>query len=85
MVINSCDVQELTDSLSMLIEEEDLSAKIRINLSTILTQLNSNVDVEGMLKVQDDLENISNMNNLTDFCRNELINIISLIDTMINS
>lgn len=86
MVIEIDMVDEFIESIEMLIEEEDLPSKVKASLDETLTNLNSeDISVEIILKVQDELEVISNMNNLSDFCRNELINIIASIETMINA
>ena len=69
----------------MLIEEEDLSSKIETALRAVLEQFTPSLDVGGLLKIQDDLEHVSNMNNLNEFCRTELMNIIADIDSIVNS
>lgn len=85
MVLDETIIGEISETLEMLIEEEDLSSKIETSLTNVSKQIKPNLGAEGILKVQDELENISNMNNLNNFCRTELINLVALIESAINS
>lgn len=85
MAVDEEIIDELIDVLQMLIEEEDLSGKIRTSLEEVLLEVTPELTEEELLKIQDELENISNMNNINDFCRTELMNIITSIESAINS
>ena len=85
MVFKQSRVEEITEIINMLIEEEDLSSKIEVALNNILKQFTPNLDVVGLLRIQDDLEYVSNMNNLNEFCRTELMNVVADIDSIVNA
>lgn len=84
MTFDKSIIDELFDILKMLIEE-DFSLKIKTALVNVFKLVNPNLDDEGLLKIQDELESISNMNNVGDFCRTELMNLITSIETAVNS
>ena len=69
MVFEKSQIEEISEIITMLIEEEDLSSKIETALKAVLVQVNPNIDSGELLKIQDDLEHVSNMNNLNEFCR----------------
>ncbi|NQZ85584.1 MAG: hypothetical protein HRU03_07730 [Nanoarchaeales archaeon] len=85
MVFEKSQIEEISEIITMLIEEEDLSSKIETALKAVLVQVNPNIDSGELLKIQDDLEHVSNMNNLNEFCRTELMNLVADIDSIINS
>lgn len=85
MVFEQDQIEELSEIITMLIEEEDLSSKIETALKAISEQVSPEISVEGLLKVQDELEHVSNMNNLNEFCRTELMNLVAQIDLIVNS
>ncbi len=85
MVFEQSQVKEISEIIVMLIEEEDLSSKIETALKAVLEQFTPSLDVGGLLKIQDDLEHVSNMNNLNEFCRTELMNVVADIDSIVNA
>lgn len=85
MVFEESQIEEISEIITMLIEEEDLSSKIETALKAVLVQVTPEISVEGLLKVQDELEHVSNMNNLNEFCRTELMNLVAEIESIINS
>lgn len=85
MVFEQAQIEEISEIITMLIEEEDLSSKIETALKAISVQITPKLSVEGLLKVQDELEHVSNMNNLNEFCRTELMNLVAQIDSIVNS
>lgn len=85
MVFEESQIEEISEIITMLIEEEDLSSKIETALKAVLVQVTPDISVEGLLKVQDELEHVSNMNNLNEFCRTELMNLVAEIESIINS
>jgi len=62
--------------------EEDLPSKSKQNLSLIVSELKKPVNIEILLKIQDDLEYFSNTANIDSFVRNEIMNIIAEIETL---
>jgi uncharacterized protein (UPF0147 family) len=85
MVFEQSQIEEISEIITMMIEEEDLSSKIETALKAISIQITPELSVEGLLKVQDELEHVSNMNNLNEFCRTELMNLVAQIDSIVNS
>jgi uncharacterized protein (UPF0147 family) len=85
MVFEESQIEEISGIISMLIEEEDLSFKLETALKAVSVQVTLNISVEGLLKVQDELEHVSNMNNLNEFCRTELMNLVAQIDSIVYS
>ena len=85
MVFEQGQIEEISEIITMLIDEEDLSSKIETALKAISVQITPKLSVEGLLKVQDELEHVSNMNNLNEFCRTELMNLVAQIDSIVNS
>jgi uncharacterized protein (UPF0147 family) len=85
MVFEQGQIEEISEIITMIIDEEDLSSKIEVAIKAISKQLNPEISVEGLLKVQDELEHVSNMNNLNEFCRTELMNLVAQIDSIVNS
>ena len=72
----SYDLTEIIDILESLLEE-DLSSKSKSSLLLILNELKEPIDLEKLLKIQDDLEYFSNTANVDSFVRNEIMNIIA--------
>jgi hypothetical protein len=85
MVFEESQIEEISGIITMLIEEEDLSSKLETALKAVSVQVTPGISVEGLLKVQDELEHVSNMNNLNEFCRTELMNLVVQIDSIVNS
>jgi uncharacterized protein (UPF0147 family) len=80
--------QEIIDVLSQVLED-DLPQQIKLELENILDYFKnfseSQIETSQLIKFQDDLEDISNSPKLDDFSRTELMNVISLIETLYNS
>ncbi len=77
------DLNEMIQVLDMIIE--DLPSKAKDRLDIILKELRSNPNCEDLFKIQGNLEIVSTMSNIDNFSRNELINVISGIESFINS
>lgn len=74
-------IVEILDSLL-----EDLPFKVKEELSLVIKVLkNNSLDNEKLMKIQDDLEMISNMGSIDSFSRNEIINIVTEIESIYNS
>ena len=78
------DVFEIVEMLELLLEE-DLSSKVRVELSSIISNLKGSNSSEDLMKVQDSLELISSSAQLDDFTRNEIINVVAILEGMYNS
>ncbi len=80
------EIAEIIETLEPLLE--DLPLKIRISFDNILHDLKqvdeNNLDVNRLMKIQDEMEVISNMSNLDSFTRNEIMNSIAVIESIYN-
>lgn len=77
-------INEIIEILDSLIE--DLPSKPKEKLSQIvLTFKQSPITSEHLMKIQDDLEMLSSMSTVDSFARNEIINIITQIESIYNS
>ncbi|MCA9496756.1 MAG: hypothetical protein KC589_07440 [Nanoarchaeota archaeon] len=76
-------ILEIVDTLEMLLD--DLPLKPKTLLSEIIAEIKAmeDFDTSEFMKIQDDLEVVSNMPCLDSFSRNEIINVLSLIETLI--
>lgn len=76
-------LSEIVDTLEMLLE--DLPSKPKVKLQEIIEEFSSLEEVEPsrIMKIQDDLELLSTSSNLDSFSRNEIINVLSLIETLL--
>ena len=77
-------VEEIIGLLEMLIDE-DMSSKVKTQLQIILGDLKKDSSYESLIKIQEELETISNIVNLDNYVRNELMNLIPLIESIYNS
>lgn len=78
-------IEEIVEVLEMILEDS-LPFKVDTKLKEIVLDLkNENLSSETLMKIQDDLEMISATSNLDDFSRNEIINVVTLIETIYNS
>ena len=68
-------LEELVDEMPHKIKEETLK---------VIKDLKSKPSVEKLLKIQDDLESISSM-NVNNFTRNEVMNVVAEIESIVNS
>jgi len=74
------EIVEILEALSF----DDLSLKTRQQLEQIISDLNSkNIDKETLIRVQDQIEVVISMGNIDSFTRNELMNILSIIETLL--
>lgn len=74
---------EVVESLEILLDE-DLSSKPRLKLQEIIEKIKDLEEVEPsrIMEIQDDLEMLSAM-DLDSFSRNEIVNVLTLIETLI--
>lgn len=77
------EISVFIDTLESLLE--DMSSKPRDFTEEIIESLRSCSDTETLLRIQDDLETLSNMSNIDNFTRNEIMNVIAEIENVVNS
>ena len=77
------EVIELVEVLEMLLE--DFPTKVRSEMESIIKAMNDANTVEEILKIQDSLEVITNTANLDNYSRNEIMNVIAAIESIVNS
>jgi uncharacterized protein (UPF0147 family) len=78
---NLKDVAEILESLL-----DDLSFKSKEELKQIISELRSeNFTFEDIIRIQDELEGFLNSNNVDSFARNEIMNIISDLELLIQN
>lgn len=67
-----CEIAELlTDLLG------DVPSKVRVEIEVAIKMLERELDQEGVISLQEQLEVISNMSNIDSYTRSEILNIIS--------
>lgn len=77
------DILEIIEILETLSFDE-MPLKARQQIEYVILELKGkNIDTEKLLKVQDEIEHVINMGNIDSFTRNELMNIISIIETLL--
>lgn len=77
-------ILEIIDILESLLE--DLPFKPKEELSKVISELKKTpLENETLMKIQDDLEMISSFSTVDSFSRNEIINIITSIESIYNS
>ncbi len=80
------EIIDITESLEML--TDDLPAKVKTQLLSVIEELKSlnceNPDANILMKIQDELETISNVSNLDYYTRNEIINAVTSIESIYN-
>lgn len=64
---------------------EDMPLKVKIQLQEVIDELKKPVDQEKLMKIQDELEVITNLPNIDYFSRNEIMNIVTSIESIYNS
>ena len=64
---------------------EDMPLKARTQLQEVIDELKKPVDQEKLMKIQDELEAITNLSNIDYFSRNEIMNIVTSIESLYNS
>ena len=74
-------VLEIVETLESLVE--DIPQKAKIQLVAIIVELKSPLNLEKILKIRDDLDLFSNNHNIDSFTRNEIFNVLSIIETLI--
>lgn len=78
-------IEEIVEVLEMILEDS-LPYKVDTKLTEIVRDLKKEeLPSDTLMRIQDDLEMISATSNLDDFSRNEIINVVTLIETIYNS
>ncbi len=80
MDIEILEIIEILETLSF----DEMPLKARQYIESVISELKvKNIDSEQLIKVQDKIEQVINMGNIDSFTRNELMNIISIIETLL--
>ncbi len=73
--------QEILDIIEILEDLiEDVPLKSKCEFLVVIAMLKEPLDQEGLIKVQDQLELITNLSNLDSYTRNEIYNVLSIIE-----
>ena len=80
MDVDILEIVEILESLSF----DEMPLKARQQIEQVISQLKiKHVETETLLKVQDEIEHVISMGNIDSFTRNELMNIVSIIETLL--
>ena len=77
------EVNELIDMLEVIVE--DVPSKIREDLGKVIKSLKQAQTLDDLLKVQDELESLTSTHNLDSFSRSEIMNVVTSIESIVNS
>ena len=75
-------ISEIVSILEELLDE-NISMKSKNDLNLIILDLKKSKNPEELMKIQDDLEYFSSSANINSFIRNEIMNVIAEIETML--
>ncbi len=76
-------IEDLVEGLEMLVSDSPL--RVRDELEKVIEELKNVSDNNDLLKIQDKLETISNMQNIDSFSRNVIMDAITSIERIVNS
>lgn len=80
MEIEILEIIEILETLSF----DEMPLKARQYIEMIISELKvKNIEGEKLHMVQDKIEQVINMPNIDSFTRNELMNILSIIETLL--
>lgn len=79
--INQDSLLEVISTLESLVD--DIPQKARIELIEIISELKTDLNLEKILKIRDDLDSFSNNGSIDSYTRNEIFNVLSLFETLI--
>lgn len=76
--------QEISEIIEILVSLlEDVPLKARQEIEIAINMLKKPLSQEGLIKVQEQLEIITNINNIDSYTRNEIYNAISIIESLL--
>ena len=75
-------IEELVGGLEMLVSDSPL--RVREELEKVIQELKNVSNNNDLLKIQDELERISNMPNIDSFSRNVIMDAITSIERIVN-
>ncbi|MCA9486270.1 MAG: UPF0147 family protein [Candidatus Woesearchaeota archaeon] len=78
-------IEEVIEMLEVLLEEE-LAPKVRTIIEEVLSSLKAldeEPDSQEIIKIQDELETLTNSGQIDSFARNELFNVTSLLESLL--
>ena len=76
-------VEEMIVNLEVLLD--DLPLRAKEVLTKVILDLSGDLAVEVLMRIQDELEGICNLPNVDSFSRNEIMNVITMIESIVNS
>lgn len=77
------EINEILISLGDIIEFLPVKQKnLLLNIIENLKILKDEINTTELLKIEEELESLSNVSCVDSFSRNEILNVISLIETM---
>lgn len=79
--ISEDNVLEIISTLQNLVD--DIPQKAKIELIAIISELKTELNLEKILKIRDDLDSFSNNCSIDSYTRNEIFNVLSLFETLI--
>lgn len=72
---------EIVELLEDLLE--DVPLKVRVEIESVINMFGCDLEQEDLIKIQEHLENITNMPNIDFYTRNEIFNILKDIARLI--
>ncbi|MFW6026281.1 MAG: hypothetical protein ACOC16_00495 [Nanoarchaeota archaeon] len=72
------EVKEIIEILTNLIEDAPFKAKLQIEI--IIKMFDNELTQDNLIKIQDNLEYLSNIPSIDSYTRNEVYNILSIIE-----
>jgi uncharacterized protein (UPF0147 family) len=75
------EISEIVELLNSLLEDAPYKAKAEIQIA--INMFTDELTQEDLIKIQDQLELISNISNIDSYTRNEIYNILSIIEGLI--
>jgi uncharacterized protein (UPF0147 family) len=77
------EILELIECLEEIVN--DVPSKIRVDLQNIIKNFKIANSSDDLLKLQDELEALTNTSSLGSFERSEIMNIVTSIESIVNS
>lgn len=75
------EILDITEILIDLVDE--VPNKVKVELESAITLIKVANGQEDLIKVQGQLEVVSSMSNVNSYVRNEVFNVISIIESLI--
>ena len=81
------EINEILDTIDMIMDDNSLPYKVSSKLDEIVKVLKDkkNFSNDTLMRIQDDLEMLGDSSNIDDYTRNEIINLVTYIESLYNS